>query len=100
MDTMISLPWLTNCGKFADVLWLCGRSSVREVKQIALPTAQLRSILMQVFQRYVVLRNLLGANFRLIRVRRSFHAFDGLGLERLPFLDQLGNAFRTRFFHC
>jgi hypothetical protein len=45
-----------------------------------------------VFGRHIVLGNLSCVNFSHVPVGRVFDAFDGFGLEGLPFLDQFHDA--------
>jgi hypothetical protein len=40
-----------------------------------------------VFGRHIVLGNFFGVDFSHVAVGRVFDAFDGFGLEGLPFLD-------------
>jgi hypothetical protein len=54
-------------------------------------------ILVPVFERNIVLGNLFRRHFRLVGLRRIFHAFDHPRLERLTLFDQLFDALGIPF---
>jgi hypothetical protein len=63
---------------------------------VELAGLQVRSLIpLQVFRRHIVLTDLLGVNFRYVRVGRIFHSLKRVGLKELPLFDQFCDALRS-----
>jgi hypothetical protein len=63
---------------------------------VELAGLRMRSLIAhQVFQGHIVLTDLLGVNFRYVRVGRIFHSLNRVGLKELPLLDQFCDALRS-----
>ena len=58
-----------------------------------------RLLFLQVFCGNIVLRDLMGVHFPFVSVVGVFCTYHGVGLKRVPFLDQLSYAFRVGLFN-
>ena len=56
-------------------------------------------VFIEIFFRDIILRDLLRANFRDVRIRGILNARNGLCLEGLPLFQQFFHAFRVRPRH-
>ena len=55
-------------------------------------------VFLQIFLGHVILGNLMRADFLLVSVPGFFNAHHGIGLQRVPFFQQLVDTLRSRLF--